>query len=493
MNISESLPPARPIVWTIASSDCSGGAGIQADLITMNRLGVYGASILTGITVQNTRRFTHIEPVPLHVVADQFDTLMEDLPPVVIKTGMFGSAESLELISNLLKHHDIRIVCDPVMKATLGATMLDAQIRQNLTHSLLPHTHFITPNIDEASSLTGIKINNTDDMVKAAQWLIERGARNVLLKGGHLDGVNSTDYWTNGKRAAWLTSPRHTTPHSHGTGCTLSAAIASLLALGYSDLDAVILAKAYINQGLRLSGGIGQGRGPLYHGDWPSCPDDLPVLLDTPEQTILPHFPTLDVALPDVYPIVDRAAWIERLAPGGVKLIQLRAKDLTGEKLDAEVTQAIELGRRHTIRVIINDAWETALRLGAYGVHLGQDDLGGVDFTALHKAGLRLGISTHNAEEIARAKRFQPSYVAIGTLFPSPSKTFSHEALGLEKFSRLQGLCPRPVVAIGGITLERSPEVFNAGADIVSVISDITAAENPEQQMRAWRTYLEEN
>jgi hydroxymethylpyrimidine kinase/phosphomethylpyrimidine kinase/thiamine-phosphate diphosphorylase len=480
----------RPIVWTIASSDCSGGAGIQADIITMNRLGAYGASIVTGITVQNTRKFSHVEPVPLHVIAEQFDTLTEDMPPVVIKTGLFGSAEALELISTKLKHRDVRIVCDPVLKATLGSPLIETRTRQDLLHTLLPKTYFVTPNTEEAAILTGINISSNDDMVRAADALIVLGAKNVLLKGGHRGGTHSIDYWTNGKKSAWLSSPRNPTTHSHGTGCTLSAAIASLLAQGYSELDSIIIGKAYINQGLRLAGGIGQGRGPLYHGDWPANHEDLPVLLDTPDQSVHPAFPRLDIPTPDVYPIVDRADWINRLASNGVTIIQLRAKDLSGQAREAEAKKAIEVGKRLGVRVIINDDWEIALQLGAYGVHLGQDDLPGADFDALHRAGLRLGISTHNAEEIARAKRFQPSYVAIGTLYHSPSKSFKHSSLGLEKFSRLRRLCPSPVVAIGGITLEKAPGVFQAGADIVAVISDITSSRDPEKQMRSWREFL---
>jgi len=491
MNSPSLKPESRPVAWTIASSDCSGGAGIQADLITMNRLGTYGCSVLTGITVQNTITFSQIEPVATDLIKHQFDTLMDDLPPVAIKTGMFGSAEAMNLIAVKLHGTRIPIICDPVIHATMGSVIIDVQARVNLIHNLMPLTRMITPNTHEAALLTNVMIKNTDDMVKAAHILLNKGAQSVLMKGGHRQGSHSIDYWTNGTQHAWLSSPRIDTRNQHGTGCTLSAAITALVAQGYSDLEAVVIAKAYVNQGLIRAGQIGQGRGPLFHGGWPDHPEYLPCLFDNPDERFTAEpFPSLDIPLPDVYPIVDRAIWIERLAKNGARIIQLRVKDLSGSTLENEVAQAINLGRKFDVRVFINDHWQLALRNQAYGVHLGQDDLAGTDFTALRKTGVRLGLSTHNVIEMARSKFYRPSYTAIGTLFTSPSKTFAHHGLGLEKFRLLRGLCEKPVVAIGGITREKSAEVFRAGADLVSVISDITAAPDPDNQMRAWRSQL---
>jgi len=491
MNSFPLKPEARPIAWTIASSDCSGGAGIQADIITMNRLGTYGCSVLTGITVQNTITFSHIEPVANDLINRQFDTLMDDLPPSAIKTGMLGSAEAINLITAKLGGTKIPVICDPVIHATLGTVIMDVQARVNLIHKMLPLTRMITPNTHEAALLTNVMIRTPDDMVKASQKLLNKGTQSVLMKGGHREGSHAMDYWTNGSQHAWLSSPRINTRYQHGTGCTLSAAITALIAQGYSDLEAVIIAKAYVNQGLLRASHLGQGRGPLYHGGWPDHPDYLPGLYDHPvEHVEYESFPRLDVTFPDVYPIVDRAGWIERLAKNGARMIQLRVKDLSGSELEKEVVKAIQLGRKYDVRVFINDHWQLALREQAYGVHLGQDDLSHVDFTALRKGGVRLGLSTHNVIELARSKIYRPSYTAIGTLFPSPSKTFAHHALGLAKFSQLQGLCEKPVVAIGGITLKKAQYVMRAGADIISVISDITAASDPENQMRTWRRQL---
>ena len=254
-----------------------------------------------------------------------------------------------------------------------------------------------------------------------------------------------------------------------------------------APLDAVVMARAYVNQGLRLGGGIGQGRGPLAHLGWPTIPADLPwITPQAPHGTERLTFAPLDPGFP-LYPIVDRADWVERLLGLGVTLIQLRAKDLSGPELETEVRRAVEAGRRAGARVFINDAWELALKYGAYGVHLGQDDLPSADLPGLARAGLRLGLSTHGYAEVARALAVIPSYLAIGTLYESPSKSFAHQPLGLEAFTRLRRLIGVPVVAIGGITLERAPDVLRAGADIVAVISDITRAPDLPARVEAWR------
>lgn len=491
--MSETPRSSRPVVWSIASSDCSGGAGIQADLVTINRLGAYGCSVITGLTVQNSVSFTHMEPVTPELIRQQIEALIDDMPPAAIKTGMFGSAEALNLITNKLSHMDVPVICDPVIQATMGSVMIDVQSRVNLLQNLLPITRLITPNTGEATLLTDVTIETADDMRKAADVLLGKGTHSVLVKGGHREGALALDYWSDGKNHAWLSSPRIETRNQHGTGCTLSAAIAALIAQGYPDLEAVIIGKAYVNQGLHLATPIGAGRGPLFHGGWPGRPEYLPALLASADEVPAPcPFPSLDVPLPDVYPIVDRANWIQRLASSGARMMQLRVKDLSGAALEHEVKSAIAIGRKRDARVFINDHWQLALKHGAYGVHLGQDDLAGTDFAAIHKAGMRLGLSTHNIAELARSKAFHPTYTAIGTLFASPSKSFVHQPLGLQRFDQLRGLAEKPVVAIGGITLDKARNVFRHGADIVSVISDITAAREPENRMRSWRSFCDE-
>lgn len=484
----------RPVVWTIAGSDSGGGAGIQADLATLNSLGVHGCTVITALTAQNTKGIARIEFVADDMIEAQVAALTDDLPPVAVKLGMLGTPRIIRGLAAHLRKMPVFVVCDPVMASTSGTALFAKGALEALVSDLLPAVHLLTPNIPEAEALLKRDIRTHEDMKKAAEELMKSGVKSVLLKGGHSGGVFSQDYWTDGRAEWWFTSPRKKETHTHGAGCTLSAAIAAARALGYPEVDSIVIAKAYVNQGLREGGGIGSGRGPLDHGAWPSSPKDLPWMTRTAadgRRCLL--FPDCGPEPIGLYPIVDRAAWIERLLPLGVKTIQLRIKDLTGPALDHEVRAAVDIARRSEVRLFINDHWHLALSHRAYGVHLGQDDLPHADLTELAAAGLRLGISTRSFEEIARAKAVRPSYVAIGSLYATPSKSVDYQPLGLNVFRRLRKLIDVPVVAIGGITLERAPEVRAAGADGFAVISDITDAGDPEARVKDWLQFLSAN
>lgn len=474
-----------PIVWTIAGSDSGGGAGIQADLKTFQGLGVHGCSVITSLTAQNTQRITRVEHVSPGMIAAQLFALQADLPPAAIKIGMLGGAGTVQAVADFLDTARTIVVCDPVMAATRGATLLDETAQNIFRDEILPRVDLLTPNLLEAERLLSRTIRTNEEVEQAVRDLLRKGPKSVLLKGGHREGPLSQDYWSNASSSAWLTSTRLDTEHTHGGGCTLSAATAAARALGLDELSAVTLAKAYTNQGLRGARQLGAGRNPLAHGGWPANPADLPWITDTaePAATRL-NFPREE--LPTLYPIVDRADWVERLARLGVSLIQLRAKDLSGAALEAEIRRAVAIAREHGCRLYVNDHWKLALELNAHGVHLGQDDLPGADLAALQAAGIRLGLSTHNYGEIARAMQVIPSYLAIGTLFESPSKSFKHAALGLEAFRKMRPLVGVPVVAIGGITLERAPDVLAAGADSLAVISDIVRAPDVGARVAQW-------
>lgn len=498
---------SKPIVWTIAGSDSGGGAGIQADLKTFQGLGIHGCSVITSITAQNTRGVQNVEHVSAGMISAQLFALEDDLRPAALKLGMLGSVEGVQAIADFLDTAKTFVVCDPVLAATSGKQLLDHAAFDAFRDELLPYVNLLTPNLHEAAALLSRRIESTAAMEEAAHELLKFGVKSVLLKGGHADwNVLCQDFWTNGKDSAWLTSPRIDTAHTHGGGCTLSAAITAGIALGLDELSAITLAKAYVNQGLRGAVAIGRGRNPLAHGGWPNNPQDLPWITsrsgdipvparggqECPPSLCSKDWNSARLKFPESgkmhspYVIVDRADWVAKLLPLGVKLVQLRAKDLVGAELEAEVKRAVELGRKYGAQVYINDAWELAIRHGAYGVHLGQDDLATADLDAIHKAGLRLGLSTHNFAEVARAMAVVPSYLAIGTLFESPSKSFEHRPLGLEHFRKLRPLVEVPVVAIGGITLERAPEVFATGADCCAVISDVTKAGDVAGRVAAW-------
>lgn len=476
----------RPIAWTIAGTDPTAGAGIQADLKTFHGLGVHGCTVITAVIAQNTQGVQRIEHMPAEIVEAQLKSLADDTAPGAIKIGMLGRAETVSAVARALEGLNAKIVCDPVLASTSGTALLDPAALEAFRRDLLPRVNMLTPNLREAETLLGRSLGGANDLPGAAAELLDLGVRCVLLKGGHADGPLCADYWTNGKQTAWLTCPRIETPHTHGGGCTLSSAIAAAYALGFGGLDAIVIARAYVNQGLRHSGGVGRGRGPLAHLGWPSDPRDLPRLTDEPIRNWdIPAFP--EPGSLGLYPIVDRAEWVERLAAHGVSMIQLRVKDVSGPDLEREIARAIAAGRARKSRVYINDHWPLAIRHRAFGVHIGQDDLPTTDLEALRTAGLRLGISTHGYAEIARATAVRPSYVAIGTIFPSPSKSFAHAPLGVDRFAQLRQSVNVPVVAIGGITAERAGAVRAAGADGFAVISDLLRAPDLAARLNDWR------
>ncbi|MBS0578622.1 MAG: thiamine phosphate synthase [Proteobacteria bacterium] len=192
------------------------------------------------------------------------------------------------------------------------------------------------------------------------------------------------------------------------------------------------------------------------------------------------------MSLPRVYPVVDSAAWVRRLAPAGIRLVQLRIKDRP-EELTAEIAAARDLCRAAGIQLVVNDHWQQALALGCDFVHLGQEDLDGTDLAALRRAGVRLGLSTHSEAELERALAVQPDYVALGPVYPTTLKVMPWKPQGLGRVRQWkQRIGALPLVAIGGITLERLPEVFAAGADVAAVVSDIIRAADPEVRTRHW-------
>jgi hydroxymethylpyrimidine kinase/phosphomethylpyrimidine kinase/thiamine-phosphate diphosphorylase len=186
------------------------------------------------------------------------------------------------------------------------------------------------------------------------------------------------------------------------------------------------------------------------------------------------------------YPIVDRVAWLEKLLPAGIRTVQLRIKDMNGEALEKEIRQAVAFARRFDARLFINDHWKIALKHGAYGVHLGQEDLRHADLPALSKAGIRLGVSVRSYVDAARVTGLHPSYTAIGSIYTTASKVIDYQPLGVEAFAKLRQLIRGPVVAIGGITLEKAAELKAAGADGFAVISDVLNANDPVTRAERW-------
>jgi hydroxymethylpyrimidine/phosphomethylpyrimidine kinase len=252
------------VALTIAGSDPSGGAGIQADLKTFHQSGVFGTSVITLLTVQNTQRVSAVETMPPWLVAAQLDAVLEDMSPAAAKTGALGNQEIIRLIGEKAAHFRFPLVVDPVQFSKHGAALTGGNANSALIEHLIPKAFLVTPNLHEARELAGFPVIDLATMEKAAKKIAALGAKAVLVKGGHLGG-NAIDvlYWEGNFQH--FSASRIDTPHTHGTGCTYSAAITAALANGHQLLDAVGIAKRFITLAIQSHPGLGKGIGPINH------------------------------------------------------------------------------------------------------------------------------------------------------------------------------------------------------------------------------------
>lgn len=253
------------VTLTIAGSDSSGGAGIQADLKTFSAIGTYGMSVITAITAQNTQGVFEVEELSKEIIKGQMKAVFEDIPPKAVKIGMVSSPEIiLEIVENLKKYKSETIVVDPVMISKSGYLLLRKEAKENLIKYLIPQAYLITPNVPEAEEITGMNIKTVEDMKKAGKKILKLGPKYVLIKGGHLEG-DAIDVLMGENTFEVFSSERLDRKNTHGTGCTISSAITSYLALGYDVVEAVKLSKEYITEAIRHSFDIGHGVGPVNH------------------------------------------------------------------------------------------------------------------------------------------------------------------------------------------------------------------------------------
>lgn len=259
------------VVLSIAGSDSSGGAGIQADLKTLSSLGIYGATAITAITAQNTQGVRAQLAIAPEMVFDQISAVIEDIAPCVIKIGMLSNTEIANAVADALEEYDVPIILDPVMVSSSGHRLLSAEAQEVIKQRLLPMTRLITPNIPEMEALAAMSVSTTAQKAQAANYLISLGAQAVLLKGGHEEGDIKSDtlyqHTSQGTKVSTFTAPTIATNNIHGTGCTLSSAIAAYMAHGYALEEAVGMAKSYINRAIEAGAdiAIGKGFGPVNH------------------------------------------------------------------------------------------------------------------------------------------------------------------------------------------------------------------------------------
>lgn len=252
-------------VLSIAGSDSSGGAGVQADLKTITSLGEYGMTAITALTSQNTTGVTGVENVSIPMIQAQIDAVFSDIRPDAVKLGMIATPEIMEAICEKLVEYDAKnVVVDPVMVATSGSSLMEDRTVLCLKEKLIPLADIITPNLSEAEVLSGMTITNREEMVAAASKISAYYNGAILIKGGHLT-EEAADLLYENREANWFTGERFDNPNTHGTGCTLSSAIATFLAKGYSMKESVRNAKEYVAGAIKEGLDLGTGRGPLMH------------------------------------------------------------------------------------------------------------------------------------------------------------------------------------------------------------------------------------
>ena len=515
---------ARPIVWSIAGSDSGGGAGLQADLKAFVAFGgVHGCTAVAAITAQNSVGVTRLEPVAAELLDAQLAALAQDMPPQTIKIGLLGSVENLRVVCRWVDHvralaHakglTVALVVDPVLGASTGAGFADAAMVQAYVDELLPRARLVTPNWGEAQRLLaaagqGDRTVDFSEMdvatIAHALSTLATPPLDVAITGGDAsqqDGLSS-DWLCCPQTTGWLSLPRVDTLYQHGTGCTFASTAAAALASGYCVADAVVLAKMATTHALRLGYGAGAGAGPvcaeasfaqqaanlpaLVHSKLPSLSIategvGASVFASAADRTEPSRFRPLRDPDLGVYAVVDSAAWVRRVLASGIRTVQLRIKDPHAPSLEAQIRESIGLANATPgAQLFINDHWALALRLGAYGVHLGQEDLERVDLDALRQAGVRLGLSTHSYWEVCRAWALCPSYIACGPIFATQSKDMPWIPQGLDNLRYWAALLPVPVVGIAGLDAHNMAEVASQGVAGAAVITAITRAEDPEQ------------
>ena len=259
----------RGRVLVIAGSDSGGGAGIQADIKTVTVLGGYAAPAVTAITVQNTLGVSGVSPIPVDVIEAQGRAVLDDIGADAIKTGMLGDVATVEAVVRLIDHAGaVPAVIDPVMIAKGGAALLPREAIHTIAELLLPRAALLTPNAPEAATLTGLSVETTDDLRRAGEALLAKGAKAVLMKGGHVAGARVIDVLMTPDGEVTFEGERIETRHTHGTGCTLASACATGLARGLPVREAAHRAWSYVREAILRAPGLGAGHGPLDHG-WP--------------------------------------------------------------------------------------------------------------------------------------------------------------------------------------------------------------------------------
>lgn len=483
-------------VWTIAGSDSGAGAGLQADLRAFDAMEVHGCSAVAAVTAQNSVAVTHVEAMPTALLDAQLAALADDMPPVAIKLGLLGSVANVRCVATwidrLRRRAPLAVVVDPLWRASTGTGLADDELRAAMLDLLLPRADVVTPNRAEAAWLLGRPVA---DVREAAAALRRLGAGAVVVTGGDEGTALSVDWLDTPHARGGLVLPRIATRHHHGSGCVFAASLAAAMARGFCAADAAVLAKMATAAGLHEAeavGGAGSGAGAvrplrgfgLRRALMPRLVDDI--------AAGTPAFAELRDAHLGLYAIADEAAAIERLLAAGVRTLQLRIKDAGRGDLREQIARSVRAAREAGAQLFVNDLWRLAIDAGAYGVHLGQEDLLTADLGAIARAGLRLGVSSHSPWELARALSIAPSYVACGPVHATTTKAMPWRPQGPGNLAWWCAMSERPVVAIGGMDEARGAEAVRCGARGVAVLRGLAEAVDLDAKVSALQSALNE-
>lgn len=465
---------------TIAGSDSCGGAGIQADIKAMTALGVYAASAVTAITSQNTQGVSAVEPVSAAAVEGQIRAVMGDFVVDAVKVGMLGDAGVMRAVAACLREYKPQnIVVDPVMVSTSGHALMDEDAVKTFVGELLPLATLLTPNIPEAERLSGMTIRCAADMDTAAAAICRLGCRAVLIKGGHLKGEEKEDrLYVDGRLAASFRNAAVETMNTHGTGCTLSSAIASLLARGETMLAAVGHAVEYLHGAIVDGKDIrqGKGHGPVSHTHlYRSADDAHPTKrLEGMALQFISHSNGVHAY----------ADGIELALKGGCRWVQLRMKEATDAEFVAEAKKVKALCEEYHAVFIIDDKVNLVRQTGADGVHLGKNDMPIDEARRILGPEYIIGGTANTLDDVDRLYRAGADYIGCGPFRFTTTKKNLSPVLGIEGYRKIiRGMRQRgivlPMVAIGGILPADVRAIMETGVSGVAVSGAVLTAENP--------------
>lgn len=476
------MSEAKPAILVIGGLDPQGCAGIAVDIQTIQHHGAHAVPLVTCLTEQSSQGLSRLGALSPEQFMAQYRSCVADFELSAIKVGLIPNLAIAHCIETIIEQHTVPVVVDPVLAATSGGSHVDADLIQFIATRLVKKIQFLTPNLPELALLTDQHCDDDNFIEVASQTLIERGLTSCLVTGGHSNNQWAADYFIS-ETTPFYCYQQKQAQSVRATGCCLASSLAAHLAFGQDPRDAVILAKAYVSRAIRTSQKIGP-YAVLSHSSDPVQLQDMPKLCY--QAKLIGHeihFPPCAEKL-GIYPVVDHVNWVDKLAKEGVQTLQLRLKEISEKERVSQIRDAIKIANsEQNVALFINDYWQDAIDENAYGVHLGQEDLHDAKLESIAKAGLRLGVSTHSYWELARALAINPSYIALGPIFETTSKQMPFSPQGMERLALWVVMLEDhyPLVAIGGIDLERAKKLKSTGVGSIAMISVITKANDYQQ------------